>query len=149
MAKHGSGQVRRLVRVSAPAFGPALMRRIGPRGTVTVALPHAPAHEHQASLAPHAAHQAGSGKQHGSTHKKPGGGKHHSGGGHHGGSSGGSGGHHTLTDAEVVQIVLAALQGGALRLAVQDVALQVFWQLQAEQQSAMQQGGSYQRMGGF
>jgi len=145
MAKHEGTAGKGLVRVNAAATGAGLMRRIGPRGVEHVTLPHAPAEVREQAHAPHAAKRAKKAHhgEHGGTKKRPHKGKHH-GGGHHGG-----GGHHTLTDAQVVQIVLAALQGGPLLLAVQDIVLQVFWQLQAEQQSAMHQGGSYQRMGGF
>jgi hypothetical protein len=54
-----------------------------------------------------------------------------------------------LTDKDVVAIVLAALQGGPLLLAVQDIVLQVFWELQAQQSARQNQPGSYQRLGGF
>jgi hypothetical protein len=57
--------------------------------------------------------------------------------------------HHTMTDQDVVNIVLAALQGGPLLLAVQDIVLQVIWQVQNTQSAAQAQPGSYQRIGGF
>ena len=128
-----SGQ--RLVRVQSGALGSGLLRRIGPHGAMSVALPHAPTTRHQVTTALHAP----------KAKKIKGKNTHHSSGTH----STNSGSHHTLTDADVVQIILSALQGGALRLAIEDIALQVYWQLQSQQNSAMQQGGSYQRQGGF
>ncbi len=144
MAKRKSlaGQV--LVRVGGAMGGAGLVRRMGPRGVVAVALPHAPATLRQEPHAPatHAAktHKGKTAhhtkKQH-TTHKKT--------TTHHGSTSS----HHAMTDAEVIQVVLGALAGGPLRLAVADIALQVCLQLQAQQQGAMAQAGSYQRMGGF
>ena len=134
MAKQSKAMGQQLVRVQSGALGVAMLRRIGPHGTVSVALPHAPTTRHQATAALHAPKAKKiKGK---TTH-------------HRSGTHSTSGSHHTLTDADVVQIVLSALQGGALRLAIEDIALQVYWQLQSQQNSAMQQGGSYQRQGGF
>jgi len=60
---------------------------------------------------------------------------------------------HKMTDADVIDIILGALAGGPLRLAVEDIALQVcfeFLQSMGQSQAAMQnQPGDYQRMGGF
>jgi hypothetical protein len=56
---------------------------------------------------------------------------------------------HSSSSQTIVQDVLAALQGGDLRLAVEDIARQVFLEMLSEQQSATQQSGSYQRQGGF
>ncbi|MBA3822773.1 MAG: hypothetical protein H0X24_02570 [Ktedonobacterales bacterium] len=51
--------------------------------------------------------------------------------------------------AEVTSAVLAALASGAVRLAIEDIARQVVWEMEREQQRVMQQAGSYQRLGGF
>lgn len=141
MSRAGKKQGPRLVRVSGAAGGAALMKRVGPRGVVTVPRAKAPSELHLTTSVRHSARGT---KHHGTKTKKHTTKKHKGhGSGHHGT------GHHTLNDQDVVQIVLAALQGGPLRLAVEDIVLQVIWQVQAQQSSAMAQGGSYQRMGGF
>jgi hypothetical protein len=145
MAKRKSLAGKVLVRVGGAMSGPAVMRRMGPRGAVTVALPHQPAELRQEPHAP-AAHAAKGQHHHKTTHHAKKHATHHKRKGTH---HSGSGSHHGMTDAEVIQVVLGALAGGPLRLAVEDIALQVFLQLQAQQQGAMQQAGSYQRMGGF
>ncbi len=60
-----------------------------------------------------------------------------------------SGSHSSSSAQTVTQDVLAALQGGDLRLAVEEIARQIFLGMQSEQQSGTQQSGSYQRQGGF
>jgi hypothetical protein len=140
MARAGNKPGPRLVRVSGATGGSAIMKRVGPRGVVTVPRERAPSELHLATSAGRAATGT---KGHTTKAKK------HTTKKHKGSSGHKSTGHHTLNDQDVVQIVLAALQGGPLRLAVEDIVLQVIWQVQSQQSSAMAQGGSYQRMGGF
>jgi hypothetical protein len=118
--------------MNGPHTGPALLRQIGPGGVARVTQPRAPTALHAQTTSPKVTKT----KTTTSKAKK-----------NSGGSS--SSTHHSLTEAEVVQVVLNALQGDPLRLAVEDIARQVYWQLQAQQSSALIQGGSYQRQGGF
>lgn len=134
MAKQTKVQRQALVRVQGAVRGQGLLRRMEAHGSVPTVTPRRPTALHQAAAVMHAP-KAKKAKTTKHTTKRKG--------------RSGTSSHHTLTDADVVQIVLAALQGGALRLAVEDIAQQIYWQLQAQQQSAMQQGGSYQRQGGF
>ena len=50
---------------------------------------------------------------------------------------------------EVMNFLLAALQGGPFLLGIQEIAVQVYWQLQFLASVHQAQPGSYQRQGGF
>lgn len=124
MPKRTPQQKRMVIRVvNAPLMGPAIMRQITAHGVTAVALPHAPAATHRRTPQPQATQTHATGKH----------------------SSGGQG----MTAAEVVQTVLAALQSGPMRQVVEAIAEHVMEQTQTRAASIMQQGGAYQRQGGF
>lgn len=123
MPKRTAQQKRTIIRaVNAPLLGPTIMRQITARGVTAVALPHVPTATHLRTLQSKVAQSHSSGKH-----------------------SGGQG----MTAAEVVQVVLVALQSGPVRQAVEAIAEQMVEQTQTRAASIMNQGGAYQRQGGF